>query len=846
VEFAIYVASVGLIVFFGEAMHRAQDRVRREAADRKMAEDAEREQKELLRVTLASIGDGAITTDNQARVTYLNPVAEALTGWTLSEAAGRPLTSIFRIVNEQTRLPVENPVERVLVEGKIVGLSNHTVLIDKDGAERPIDDSAAPIRDADGRTRGVVLVFRDVTERRKAEQARRRLAAIVESSHDAIISKDLEGIILSWNRGAEQLYGYSAAEVVGGSIALLVPPDHPDELPAILQRLKQGERIDQFETVRVRKDGTRVDVSINFSPVRDEAGQIIGASKIARDITTTKQVEKVRRQAEAQLHLVTDTMAAPVARCSRDLRYLWVSQPYADWMGRPADQIVGRPIEEIVGPKAYAQLAPYFQQVLGGQRVRYEEQVNYRGLGQRWIDATYTPTFDQAGAVDGWVAVVVDIEDRKRSEANLRRKNERLALVSEAAAVLLHADDPDPMLQRLFAKIAPHFGLDSYFNYMVDENGQALRLVSCAGIDALTANRIKQLDFGQAVVGRVAISRQPIVATQIQNSSDPMVQLVKSFGIRSYACNPLMPGDRLLGTLSFASRSRDQFENDELEFFRTICHYVAVAYERLRLVGELRTADRRKDEFLAALADELRNLLAPIRSSITELRAEGTGDRGQETGPSDEKVTRCRENIDCQASQMGRLLDDLLDVSRIAGKKLELHRERVTLADILQSALKTTRPHIDAQRHQFIVLLPAENLWVDVDAERLGQVFIMLLDNAAKYTEPGGKISLIAERQESDAVITVADSGIGIAPEMLPRMFEMFLHAPGPSARSRGGLGIGLALAKGLVQMHGGSMYVASDGPGKGTTFQVRLPVLSGEAAPPWHVRAEKGVSPLR
>jgi PAS domain S-box-containing protein len=264
-------------------------------------------------VTLASIGDAVIVTDRQGRVTFLNDVATALTGWTAPDAYGRDVADVFPIVNMHTRQAVENPVTRVLREGHIVGLANHTVLLAKDGTERPIDDSGAPVRTPAGELLGVVLVFRDVTERWQAEEARTRLAAIVESSEDAIIGKTLDGIITDWNQGAERLYGYTAAEMVGQPIARLIPPDLADDLPAILARLRQGERIAHYETQRIARDGTRRDVALTISPIRDGAGQLIGASKIARDITARKQAEaelERRRQETALLAEIAQRLSA--------------------------------------------------------------------------------------------------------------------------------------------------------------------------------------------------------------------------------------------------------------------------------------------------------------------------------------------------------------------------------------------------------------------------------------------------------------------------------------------------------------------------------------------------------
>ena len=257
-----------------------------------------------LRIALASIGDAVIATDGEGRVTFLNGVAESLTGWPRAEALGRPLPDVFHIINERSRQPVENPALRALREGTVVGLANHTVLVARDGTERPIDDSASPMRDEAGATMGAVLVFRDVTERKRAEEARALLAAIVESSGDAIVSKSLDGTIRSWNGGAERLFGYTPEEAIGRPITLIVPPERLEEEREVLARLRRGERVEHFETVRVAKDGRRIDISLTISPIRDGEGRVIGASKVARDITASKRAEEAlqgRRPAEGRV-----------------------------------------------------------------------------------------------------------------------------------------------------------------------------------------------------------------------------------------------------------------------------------------------------------------------------------------------------------------------------------------------------------------------------------------------------------------------------------------------------------------------------------------------------------------
>jgi PAS domain S-box-containing protein len=502
----------------------------RDITERKRNEEALQKQSEWLRIALSSIGDGVISTDADGKVTFLNDVAEALTGWTQSDAVGRALPDVFHIINERTRQPVENPALRALVEGKVMGLANHTVLIARDGTERPVDDSAAPMRDRDGATVGAVLVFRDITEQRRAQGVQARMAAIVDDSEDAIVSKTLDGIILSWNAGAQRLFGYTAAEAVGRPINLIIPPERQEEEFEVLARLRHGERVEHFETVRVSKEGRRIDISLTVSPVRDGEGRIIGASKIARDIT-----------------------------------------------------------------------------------------------------------------------------DRKRTEEALRE------------------------------------------------------------------------------------------------------------------------------------------------------------------------ADRRKDEFLALLAHELRNPLAPLRNGLQIMRL-AAGDANA--------VAQARDMMDRQLGHMVRLVDDLLDASRISQNKMELRRSRVLLADIVSSAVETARPAIEAAGHELIVSLPPEPVHLDADLTRLAQVISNLLTNSAKYTERGGKIWLGAERLGGEVIVSVRDTGIGIPADALPRIFDMFSQVDRSIERSTGGLGIGLALVKGLVEMHDGTVTAASGGQGKGSTFTVKLPAPGGHAEP--------------
>lgn len=280
--------------------------VMRDITRQVQTENALRESEERLNVTLHSIGDGVVVTDVDGRVTLINTVAESLTGWREDEAIGKPLTDVFHIVDENTLMPMENPVERVIEKGVVSDLANHTVLLVRNGTLRAIADSASPVRDKNGTIIGAVLVFRDVTAGRETEKVRRRLAAIVESSDDAIYGTTVDGVITSWNRGAERIYGYPASEAIGVAISHFAPPERREESMEIIRQIGRSGHVDTFETVRLRKDGTRIQLSITVSPIIDDNGMIAGFSAIARDITPQKKAEQALNKSMQWLEHVVE------------------------------------------------------------------------------------------------------------------------------------------------------------------------------------------------------------------------------------------------------------------------------------------------------------------------------------------------------------------------------------------------------------------------------------------------------------------------------------------------------------------------------------------------------------
>lgn len=656
---------------------------------------------------------------------------------------------------------------------------------------------------------------RRLEERQKSlEQTEQRVGAVINHVIDGIITIDEAGIVQSINLAVEKLFGYSASEIIGQSIRMLMPARYQaDEGQTLVSYFRSTQlRASDVgrEVTGLRKDGSTFPMDLAVSDFQD--GDRRYYTGIVRDITERKQTEQTLGRERELLQTILDRIPVMLTVYEPDAKVLRLNAHFEKVVGWSAQEAAGISLmDECYPDKQYRELVSRFMESGDNgwmdirMRTRSGASVETSWANVRLSDQTQ-------------VGIGIEITERKRAEETLRRNEARMRLLWEAAETLLHAQDPDAMLRSVYAKIAPHLQLDAYFNFLVDDKGKALRLASCTGIPDDIVKNISRLEFGQAVCGTVALQRQPIVATFIAQSDDPKVQLVKSFGIRVYACNPLMVGDVLLGTLSFASRSRDKFDATELEFLQTISQYVTIAYERLRLIQQLREADRRKDEFLATLAHELRNPLAPIRNAL-QLWSMADGNA--------EQVEQAHSLMARQFDQMVHLVDDLLDISRITRGKLELRMQPVVLGDVVQNAVETAQPVIAASAHELIVALPSEPIYLEADPVRLAQVFSNLLNNAAKYTEKGGHIWLTAEQQSDAVAVSVRDTGIGISESNLPDLFKMFSQVEPGLGRSQGGLGIGLSLVRGIVEMHGGTIEAHSAGPGLGSEFMVRLPVHS-------------------
>jgi PAS domain S-box-containing protein len=521
------------------------------------------QQREWFRTTLASVGDAVLTTDVAGRVTFLNPVAERLTGWNREEALGQPLGAIFRIVNEQTRRPVEDPATRALREGTVVGLANHTLLIGRDGTERPVDDSAAPIRDEAGAVAGVVLVFRDVTERRRLErlqgdlqgqleqqvqertrdlrQTEERFRLLVENATEyAIFLLDTTGRIVSWNPGAERINGYRAEEIIGEHFSRFYPAADVAagkpawELEVAVAKGKYGE-----EGWRVRKDGNLFWASVLITALRDETGLLRGFSKITRDMTERKQAEEnARHLAEEQAARREAEAAAKVIREQREQL-------------RVTLESIGR--------------AERVAQFLADASAELAALVDYESTLQK-VARLAVPFFAD------WCAV-----DMAGPDGALRRV--AVAHVDPAKVQLAHD------LHRRF----PYDPADPHGTPHVLRTGQPELVPEIT--DAMLAQSV---------------------------ADEERLRALLALGLRSYVGVPIQIRGQGVGVLTFiAAESGRRYGPADLTLARDLAQRVAVAVENARLYSELKEADRKKNEFLAMLAH------APWPLSATRCRSCG-------------------------------------------------------------------------------------------------------------------------------------------------------------------------------------------------------------------------------
>jgi PAS domain S-box-containing protein len=744
-------------------------------------------------VTLSSIGDAVIATDPHARVTFLNPVAEKLTGWSLADAIGRPLAEVFRIMNEQTRQPVENPADKVLRLGTVIGLANHTSLLSRDGRETPIDDCGSPILDARGAICGVVLVFRDATERRRAENAaalRRSeelFRALMEQAPFSVQVVASDGRVLRVNRAFEELWGVRFDEL--GDYNIL----HDPKLEALgvapyLRRAFVGEVViippveyDLNDIVpgRITPENSKRWVTTSTYPLKRESDIVHEVVLIHQDITEQKRAEEALRASERRFRVFVDHAAdAFFLHAQEDnARVLDVNIRACESLGYTRDELIGMRPPDFDPDFTSADVDGVLHKLEGGQMVTFQSRYRRK-------DGTIFPVEIRArGFREGsrWrvVTLVRDISDRKQAEAALRDSEERFRNYFDLSLTPMAISSPEKGWLRVNQRMCDLLGytreelLKRTWSELTHPDDLA---ADVAQFGHMMAGEIDGYTLEKRFICRDGRVVDTVRSTRVVRPPD---------GRPAYCLTQLL----------------------DITALKQIEHELRRAKEAAE------AANRAKSEFLASMSHEIRT---PMNGVFGMIDLALDGDLAPEPR---HYLERARASADL----LLRVINDILDFSKVEAGRLDLEPAPFSLRETLGEAIKAFGPR--AHRKDLELALhvdPAVPDDVSGDSLRLGQILTNLLGNAIKFTDAGEVIvNVSVESMAEDQVclhLAVTDTGLGIPPEKQKQIFGAFEQADSSMTRRFGGTGLGLAISERLVALMGGRIWVESV-VGKGSTF---------------------------
>jgi PAS domain S-box-containing protein len=785
------------------------------------------EQRERLRVTLASIGDGVIVTDTDGKITFANPVAQALTGWAQEDAQGQPLEQVFAIINEESRTQAENPVAKVLRDGTVVRLANHTILIARNGAEMPIDDSAAPIRDADGQIVGVVLVFRNITERKRTEDALRdseeRFRAVFDHSPIGI-GLARGGSILSGNEAFLQLFGYAdMAELRGHPLTDLIAPSLRAEIADRTIKRQQGiPQPTAYETIGLRGDGSEFPFSVNVSQIVLPEGSTVVA--FCTDISERRHADLALRASEQRYRDLADAMPLVVwtARPSGELDYY--NRRWFDYTGLTLEQSQSWGWEPVLHPDdLQTYLDRWNESVRTGSQLELEYRWKRADGIYRWHLGRALAVRNAEGRIAYWVGTGTDIEEQKQAEDQQR-------LLAEASVLLVSSLDYEQMLTQLTRLVVPR--LADWCAIHVLEDG-VIRRLAFTHVDpakqALVGDRPERYPLdpsAQHIVSHVLRSGEPELYSDVPDEllveaarDAEHLQTLRTLVFQSYMCLPMVARGYTLGTITLVTaESGRRYGQAELAFGEDLASRAAIALDNARLYRDAQAAVRARDQFLSIASHELKTPLTSLMGYIDLMQR-----RAARAGDQTDRDQRAMQVVGEQAARLNKLVTALLDLSRIETGQLSIERGLVDLNALARRLVEETQP--TTNRHTITFSGDKQPIMILGDELRLEQVIQNLIQNAIKYSPGGGTVAVLASRQDTTAYLHVSDQGIGIPGTALPQLFRRFYRAPNADSQHISGMGIGLYVVKEIIELHGGTVDVASQ-ERQGSTFTISLPLL--------------------
>jgi PAS domain S-box-containing protein len=725
---------------------------------------------------------------------------------------------------------------------------------------------AFPVRSG-GEIVAVAVISRDVTARVRAEReirrADERYRGFIENSSEGIWRFELDepipvnlpeedqvrlmfdrAYLAECNQVVAQMYGFEKIEdILGVRLTKMLDPAETANWDYLRAFVASGWRLENAESAEVDRYGRRK-YFVNSLTGIVENGLLMRAWGVQRDITEEKASTERLRLSEERLQALVQASAQVVWIANREGQLEWISSSWTEATGQSHKQAKGFGWVDRIHPEDRGTAVVRWRESVESKKV-FDSVVRIRmeDGGDRWCHFRAAPVFNDDGTVREWIGATNDVDAERQQEASLAADQIRTAFISAANDLFVQSLDYEETLRSLARLAVPRLA-DWCAVDMVEPDGSVRRL-AVEHIDP-TKRRLafelqqrypadKNSDRGVPNVIRTGrtefMSDIPPALIDAAAQSPEHLQILRTLELRSYIATPIRIRDEVAGVLSLVnSGASRRFGPRDVELAEALALRAGHAIENARLYQQAVDANRAKDDFLATLSHELRTPLTAILGWANLLRLSNYDRNTMQTAI---------ETIERSAKSQAAIIDDLLDVSRIVTGKFQIKPEITDVVPILRSVAESSRPAAEGKRIAIALETPP-SLVIRADPNRLQQMIWNLLSNAVKFSNEGGRVVLAVRQVDDDAIISVSDEGAGIAPEILPRVFDRFWQADSSSNRAHGGLGLGLAIVKHLAEMHGGGVSVRSDGVGKGSTFAIRLPV--GELTP----TAEIGESTVR
>ncbi len=798
------------------------------------------------------------------------------------------------------------PMAITLKEGRAV--KGVEIIIEcPDGTKKYVQPNPVPMFDTYGKMTGAVNMLVDITENKIVEQKLASLAAIVESSDDAIIGKTLDGIVTSWNKAAEKVFGYTANEMIGQAITNIIPPDRLNEEPKLIERLKKGESVDHFDTKRKTKDGKLIDISLTISPIKDKHGKVIGASKISRDITIQKRLNETLRESEERLRMAIESTKLGTWEYHPQSGNLSWSDECRKIYDVPENMEVDF---QFFSDHIYPEDAEFAQTEIAkamGPEGNGHYDIQYRILRYsdkqpRWIRAQGKVYFNAADQPERFIGTVLDITEDKNQEQQLKDSVELFTIMAENVPAMIwmsgtdkfgdyfnntwltftgrtleqecnegwleniHPDDVKKCIDNYNQSYNVQKG--SYTEYRLKRHDGQYRWIAdnavprydsdglfngfisaCMDIDDQKRFRekIQESELHFKTISNVAPVGLWMTDTNAQNIfvNDTWIQWTgipfeKQLGVgwldrvleEDKVGSPGKFWDCLMKREKYSSEFRIKKPGEEIRWCLTEgSPYYNIAGEFAGYAGsvtditQIRKLEERKDDFIKMASHELKTPITSIKGYVQLLLNIYNEMDNEKLQFSKATVKSSLGTISKQVTKLTRLISELLDLSRIESGKLELHKTKFNLADMVEETVEDVRH--TTSRHAIIIQNDFEGK-IYADKDRLSQVLLNLLTNAIKYSPDADSIEVYVEGNNEQATIKVKDHGIGIARKDHLKIFERFYRVEGKSEQTFPGFGIGLFIATEIIQRHQGMLTVESE-KSKGATFTITLPVKTAK-----------------